>query len=369
MRARPDTVGASRDGATRWQLSPQQLCDLELLSTGAFAPVTTYQGRADYESVCQRLRTAAGELWPIPIVLDLPETALRRSGTTPVIHLLEPGGRLLARLEVEEAWKPDRLGEAECVVGTTDAAHPWVSHLQERTHDWYVAGRLTMLRRPRRPGLPPIQSPAEVRRELAGRGWDRVVAFNTRNPMHGAHRALALHAARSIGASLLLHPVVGPTRPGDLPPVIRARCHLALLATMPPESTMLAFLPLAMRMAGPREALWHALIRRNYGATAFIVGRDHAGPGVDSRGKPFYGLYDAQRLVAAHVREMGITMVPGRELVYAPGLGYVSEAEVPAGRSFRRVSGSLVRQLLSEGRDIPAWLVPPEVVSALRGSV
>jgi sulfate adenylyltransferase len=132
---------------------------------------------------------------------------------------------------------------------------------------------------------------------------------------------------------------------------------------------MLAFLPLAMRMAGPREALWHALIRRNYGATAFIVGRDHAGPGVDSRGKPFYGLYDAQRLVAAHVREMGITMVPGRELVYAPGLGYVSEAEVPAGRSFRRVSGSLVRQLLSEGRDIPAWLVPPEVVSALRGSV
>jgi sulfate adenylyltransferase len=349
-----------------WRLTPRQLCDFELVASGAFAPLTSFLGRADYESVCDRMRLSDGSLWPIPVMLDLPEHVVRAAVAAGTVRLRDERDEELATMTVTDAWRPDLRAEAAAVLGTTDRTHPWADQLLGHTHPWYVTGELSVLRLPSHPELPDlVHTPTRLKRELAARGWTRVVAFNTRNPMHAAHRALALRAALEEDACLLLHPVVGTTRPGDVPAAVRARCYQALMRTLEPDRAMLALLPLAMRMAGPREALWHAIIRRNYGATAFVVGRDHAGPGRNASGVPFYGEYAAQELVRAHQPELGIRMVPGRELVHVVGLGYVARDEVPPGREARSISGTLVRRLLAEGSSIPEWLMPPEVAAEL----
>lgn len=359
-------VAPARRAPATWRLSPRQLCDLELLGGGGFAPLRSFLGRADHESVCQRMRLADGTLWPMPVMLDVPDQVLGAAAESGVLHLQDPAGADLARLEITEAWRADHRAEAESVLGTTDRAHPGARHLLTATHPWYVTGPLTIHRLPRHPDLPPlVHTVSQVRAELAARGWSRTVAFNTRNPMHGAHRALVLRAAAEEDAGVLVHPVVGVTRPGDVPAAVRARCYQALLRTLPPDRFHLALLPLAMRMAGPREALWHAIIRRTFGATAFVVGRDHAGPGVDSRGRPFYDPLASQRLVAAHQREIGIHALCFPELVYVDGLGFVPEAEVPRGRTALRVSGTRLRALLAERAAIPSWLAPAEVVEEL----
>jgi sulfate adenylyltransferase len=352
--------------APRWRLTPRQLCDYELLATGSFAPLRTYLGEVDYDSVCERMRLADDRLWPIPVTLDLPEDVLRAATRAGVLQLVDRDGTLLARLTIAEAWQPDHMAEARAVLGTTDRAHPGVTHLLEHTHAWYVSGPLEVAATPDHADLPPlVLTPSAVKAEFLRRGWTRVTAFNTRNPMHGAHRAVVLRAAESEESCMLIHPVVGPTRPGDVPAAARARCYQAVMQTLPPERAMLALLPLAMRMAGPREALWHALVRSNYGATSFIVGRDQASPGIDSRGRPFYGTYDAQALVCAHQDEIGLRAVCLPELVFVDGLGYVPHDEVPTGRTAHAVSGTQMRRLLSEGKPIPSWLAPPEVVAEL----
>ena len=362
-RAAPVATPATR---ATWRLSPRQRCDLELLGGGGFAPLGSFLGRADHESVCARMRLAGGALWPIPVMLDVPDAVLSAAEESAVLHLQDADGTDLARLDITEAWRGDHRAEAAAVLGTTDPAHPGVRHLLTATHPWYVTGRLSIHRLPRHPDLPPlVRTVPEVRAELAARGWSRTVAFNTRNPMHGAHRALVLRAAAAEDAGVLIHPVVGLTRPGDVPAAVRARCYQALLRTLPPERFHLALLPLAMRMAGPREALWHAIIRRSFGASAFVVGRDHAGPGLDSHGRPFYDALASQRLVAEHQAEIGIRALCFPELVYVDGLGFLPEAEVPAGRTARRVSGTRLRALLEEGAPIPAWFAPAEVVAEL----
>ena len=348
-------------------LDSRQLCDLELIANGAFAPLRTFLGRADYESVCDRMRLTSGALWPIPVVLDVDGATVRAAARSGLLVLADHQGVEVATLALTEAWRPDRREEARSVLGCTDPAHPSMSRLHDRRHEWYVTGALTVTRLPRHPDLPPlVRTPEDLRREFRSRGWTRVVAFNTRNPMHEAHRALVLEAARSEGAAVLVHPVVGPTRPGDVPASVRARCYQALMRTMPADAAMLALLPLAMRMAGPREALWHAIIRRNFGATAFIVGRDHAGPGVDSAGRPFYDQYAAQRLVASYEEELGIRVIRPPALYYVEGLGYLPEEELPPGRTAWEVSGTRLRELLARGREVPAWLARPEVVAELR---
>lgn len=363
----PATVDRAPAATTvGWRLSPRQQCDLELIAGGGFAPLDTFLGRADYESVCDSMRLADGRLWPIPVVLDLPEPVLRAASKRGILSLRDQDGTELAELTLTEVWRPDRRAEAQAVLGTTDHAHPSVQALFEPWNTWYATGRLAVRRLPEHPELPPlVRTAGEVRAELARRGWDRVVAFNTRNPMHGAHRALVLRAAAMEDANVLLHPVVGVTRPGDVPAAVRARCYEAIMRTLPPDRFLLSLLPLAMRMAGPREALWHAIIRRNHGATGFIVGRDHAGPGLDSRGRPFYDPYAAQQLVAAYQDEIGIRAICSPELVYVEGLGYLPETEVPEGQQARRVSGTWLRKLLGEGREIPHWLASPEVVAEL----
>ncbi len=349
------------------ELGPRHLCDLEMLLNGGFSPLSTFLGRGDYESVCAGMRLADGALWPIPITLDVPEELADRCQGGP-LALRDVEGFLLAVLHVQEVWRPDRRAEAAAVFGTDNPEHPGVDHLLRRTQPEYVSGRLEGLRLPVHHDFASLrQTPRELRAEFARLGWRRVIAFQTRNPMHRAHFELTLRAAREVEASLLLHPAVGMTRPGDLDHYTRVRCYQSLLARYPAHTVKLSLLPIAMRMAGPREALWHAIVRRNHGCTDFIVGRDHAGPGSDSGGRPFYGPYDAQELMGRHQDELGMRMVPFRNMVYVEDLdSYVPDDEVATGSRVLSISGTELRRRLAEGREIPAWFTFPEVAAELR---
>jgi len=359
----------SRDWPS-WDLTPRQLCDLELLVTGGFSPLRGFMSRADYESTCCRMRLADGKLWPIPIVLDVSEELARSIGPGRTVALRDPEGVMLAALHVEEVWQPDRTAEAEAVYGTTSLAHPGVEHLLKRTHPWYVGGRLEGVQLPSHYDFRALRlTPAELRAEFVRRGWRRTVAFQTRNPMHRAHQELTLRAAKKVEANLLIHPSVGMTKPGDVEYYVRVRCYQALLSRYPKDTVKLALLPLAMRMGGPREAVWHAIIRKNHGCSHFIVGRDHAGPGSDTNGKPFYGPYDAQELLRTHQQELGVTMVPFNMMVYLEDQDtYVPEDEAPQGARTLNISGTELRARLAEGREIPPWFTFPDVVRELQRS-
>src|ERR1700730_8772139 len=285
---------------------------------GSFSPLTGFLGRADHDAVCSRLRLADGTLWPIPITLDLPrELAGRLQAGRISLALRDDEGVMLAARHVEELWEPDLAASAQAAYGTTAPQHPGVAHLLTRTQPVFAAGRLEGLQLPAHYDFRPLRlTPAELRAEFAREGWRRVVAFQTRNPMHRAHCELTLRAAKELQASLLIHPTVGMTKPRDLDHYTRVRCYQAILHRFPQHTVKLALLPLAMRMGGPREALLQALIRKTFGCTHFIVGRDHAGPGKDSKGLPFYGPYDAQELLRSHQEELGVAMVPFEQLVY-----------------------------------------------------
>ncbi len=360
---------ASREWPS-WDLSPRQLCDLELLLNGGFSPLRGFMARADYESVCCDLRLKNGLLWPIPIVLDVPEEFAQSIGAGKTVALRDAEGVMLAALHVDEVWQPDRLAEVEAVYGTTNLHHPGVEHVLERTHPWYVGGRLEGIHSPVHYDFRSLRlGPAELRAEFVRLGWRRIVAFQTRNPMHRAHQELTLRAAKQVEANLLIHPSVGMTKPGDVEYYVRVRCYQELLSKYPKDTVRLSLLPLAMRLGGPREAVWHAIIRKNHGCSHFIVGRDHAGPGNDEQGKPFYGPYAAQELLREHQAEIGVTMVPFSMMVYlADQDTYVPDNEVPAGAKTLNISGTDLRRRLAEGRDIPSWFTFPEVARELQRS-
>jgi sulfate adenylyltransferase len=324
--------------------------------------------RADYNSVCARMRLADDTLWPIPIVLDVSEEFAAGIKIGDCIALREPEGMMLAVLHVEELWQPDQRDEAEAVYGTSEREHPGVSYLFQRTHPWYVGGRLEGLHLPPHFDFRALRlTPAEVRAEFVRLGWRRVVAFQTRNPMHCAHLELTLRAVREVEANLLVHPAVGLTKPGDVDHYTRIRCYQSIMSHYPPQTAQLALLPLAMRMAGPREALWHAIIRKNYGCTHLIVGRDHAGPGNKSDGRPFYDPYAAQELISKHQEELQVGMVPFKMMAYIEDTAaYVPEDQVPAGARTLDLSGMELRQRLADGREIPKWFTFPEIVQELR---
>jgi sulfate adenylyltransferase len=351
-----------------WDLTPRQVCDLELLMNGGFSPLTGFMGCKDYESVCSAMRLADGTLWPMPITLDVPEAFAQTLSAGTSVALRDAEGVMLAVLHVEDVWAPDRLAEVQAVYGTTSKEHPGVAAILDRSHPWLVGGRIEGLQLPTYYDYHELRlTPAQLREEFAKAGWTRVVAFQTRNPMHRAHQELTLRAAKEVDAKLLVHPVVGMTKPGDVDHYTRVRCYKALMPTYPPNTATLALLPLAMRMGGPREAVWHAIIRKNYGCTHFIVGRDHAGPGKDSSGKPFYGPYDAQELLRKHEQELDMVMVPFRNMVYVQDLDrYFPEDEVPAGAKVLDLSGTEQRRRLQTGAEIPSWFTFPEVVKVLR---
>ncbi|MGH8320750.1 MAG: bifunctional sulfate adenylyltransferase/adenylylsulfate kinase, partial [Gammaproteobacteria bacterium] len=284
------------------------------------------------------------------------------------VALRDPEGVLIAVLDVNDIWEPDIKREALGVFGTQDELHPAVFYLKHRANPVYVGGRLRGIEAPTHYDFKHLRrTPAQLRKLFNEMGWKRIVAFQTRNPMHRAHLELTHRAAKQIDGKLLINPTVGMTKPGDIDHYTRVRCYEHLIKRYPVNSALLSLLPLAMRMGGPREALWHALIRKNHGCTHFIVGRDHAGPGKDSRGKPFYGPYDAQNLFKQHQDEMGIEMVPFKMMVYVKERGaYAPEDEVKPGETVMTISGTQQRQLLQEGREIPDWFTYPEVVAELR---
>ena len=351
-----------------WDLTPRQLCDIELILNGAFSPLEGFLTEAEYQRVVREMRLPSGLLWPIPVTLDVSAEFAGATRTGEHIALRDAEGVLIATMEVSDIWEPDKAREASDVFGTQDENHPGVYYLMHRAGPVYLGGKLRGVEPPTCYDFKLMRdSPAELRGRFRKLGWRKVVAFQTRNPMHRAHYEMTLRAARETEANLLIHPVIGMTRPGDVDHYTRVRCYEHILKHYPEQTTTLSLLNLAMRMAGPREAIWHAIIRKNYGCTHFIVGRDHAGPGKDSSGKPFYGPYDAQELMRTHADELDMIMVPFRNMVYVEDRDeYFPDDEVPAGAKVLDLSGTEQRRLLQTGQPIPGWFTFPAVVDVLR---
>ncbi len=351
-------------------LTPRQLCDIELLLSGAFSPLTGFLRRTDYEEVVGSMRLADGTLWPMPITLDITEADVRAIEGRSRIALRDQTGLLLAILTVEDLWQPDKTHEAVGVFGTADTDHPAVGYLFNQAGCYYVGGTLEGVQLPQHYDFLDLRkTPAQLRAHFRKHRWERVVAFQTRNPMHRAHKELTDRAARNIGGQLLIHPVVGMTKPGDIDHFTRVRSYRRLLKYYPADAATLSLLPLAMRMGGPREALWHAVIRKNYGCTHLVVGRDHAGPGSDAKGHPYYGAYDAVDLVTKHSEEVGIGIVPFRLMVYVPAEGvYRAADEVSPDEETLSISGTELRRRLAAGEDIPEWFSYADVIAELRNT-
>lgn len=352
--------------ATSIQISARSLCDLELLATGAFSPLDRFMGKADYERVLEEMRLSDGTLFPLPLTLTVDEAALADAGDWLVLR--DARNNVIALMQLEEVFPWDRDREARLALGTTDSRHPLVSEMA-RWGNVCVSGAIKVINLPRYADFVELRrTPAQVRQLLNGMGSENVVAFQTRNPLHRIHEELTKRAAAEVGGSLLIHPVVGMTKPGDVDHYTRVRIYRSLVEHYyDQQHTVLSLLPLAMRMAGPREALWHALIRRNHGANHFIIGRDHAGPGKDSTGKPFYGPYDAQDLLGQYADELGVKPVPFKELLYLEDQGeYVEASQVPAGARIASISGTQVREdYLAKGKLLPEWFTRKETAEIL----
>ena len=353
-----------------WDLTPRQVCDLEMLLCGAFAPLKGFLNKQDYNSVIESMRLADGSLWPMPITLDVSAAFAEKTQTGEQIELRDPEGVLLARLQVESIWTPNKALEAEKVFGSNDLLHPGVYYLQHKAGAVYLGGTIEAVELPQHYDYRQHRhTPAELKALFKKLGWHKVVAFQTRNPMHRAHQELTFRAARELEANLLLHPVVGMTKPGDIDHFTRVRCYEQLIKHYPEQTTFLSLLHLAMRMAGPREAVWHALIRKNYGCTHFIIGRDHAGPGKNSQGQDFYEPYAAQQLAQEFADEIGIKIISFENMVYVQDRAeYLPESEVQAGEIVLNISGTEFRRRLRQGLEIPTWFSYPEVINELRRS-
>ena len=351
-----------------WDLTARQACDLELLMNGGFHPLKGFHSEADYKGVVENMRLADGTLWPIPITLDVNEKFAGGVAPGTEIALRDVEGVILAVMTVTDKYLPNKPREAEKVFGADDLAHPAVNYLHHTAGTVYLGGPVRGLQAPIHYDFRSRRdTPNELRTYFRKVGWNKVVAFQTRNPLHRAHQELTFRAAKEAQANLLIHPVVGMTKPGDVDHFTRVRCYEAVIDKYPQSTTTMSLLNLAMRMAGPREAVWHGLIRRNHGVTHFIVGRDHAGPGKNSAGVDFYGPYDAQVLFKEHEAEMGITMVDFKHMVYVQEKAqYYPANEVPAGATVLDISGTELRRRLREGLDIPEWFSFPEVVTQLR---
>ncbi|KAI9819166.1 MAG: Sulfate adenylyltransferase [Pycnora praestabilis] len=353
-------------------LTERQLCDLELILSGGFSPLEGFMNQKDYDGVVSESRLADGNLFSMPICLDISEEEVKKIG-------VKPGARItlrdfrdernLAIITVDDVYKPNKEKEAKDVFGG-DKEHPAIKYLNETVKELYIGGKIDAINRLDHYDYVATRfTPAELRAHFEKLGWSRVVAFQTRNPMHRAHRELTVRAARARQANVLIHPVVGMTKPGDIDHFTRVRVYQALLPRYPNGMAVLGLLPLAMRMGGPREAIWHAIIRKNFGATHFIVGRDHAGPGKNSKGEEFYGPYDAQYAVEKYKDELGIEVVPFQMMTYLPDSDeYKPKDEVEQGTRTLDISGTELRNRLRTGKEIPEWFSYPEVVKVLRES-
>ena len=351
-------------------LSTRQVCDLELILNGSFNPIKGFMNKNDYESVLKNMRLNDGTLWPIPIILDLSKKIIENLNIkeNTKISLRDKEGFLIAIMHVQDIWEPNKKEEAKYVYGSNDKEHPGVNYLYKNINEYYVGGSLKKVQLPHHYDYQLLRhTPEEMKTQFKKLGWKKIVAFQTRNPMHRAHKEIAFNAAIENNANLLIHPVVGPTKPGDVDHYTRVRCYQKILKYFPKGTTTLSLLPLAMRMAGPREALWHAIIRKNYGCTHIIIGRDHAGPGNDKYGNPYYGPYDAQNLLIKHEDEIGIKMVPFKMMVYVKEDDqYMPIDLVPKEKTRLNISGTELRKKLENGKEIPSWFSYPDIVKELQ---
>lgn len=348
------------------QLSPRSLCDIELLATGAFSPLDRFMGKHDYQSVLTDMKLSNGMIFPIPITLPISNTNGISIGKS--VLLRSPSNEPVAIMEVEEIFTWNREKEALSVYGTADTRHPLVSEMF-LWGKYYISGPLTVINLPKRYDFLPLRmTPRQTRSILSQLGYTNVVAFQTRNPIHRAHEELTKRALKKIGGALLIHPVVGLTKPGDVDYFIRVQSYKVLYEKYyDPKRTVLGLLPLAMRLAGPREAVWHAIIRRNYGANYFIVGRDHASPGLNSHGKPFYPPFAAQELFHQVSTKIGVSMIAFNEMVYNPKNKCFEELDLAHDKKkYYSLSGTDVRtKYLATNKQLPEWFTRPEVAKIL----
>ena len=353
----------------RFNLKDRQLFDLEMLMVEGFAPLRGFMTRTDYDSVVDDMRLKSGELFPIPVVLDVPESFPHEVGER--IVLCDQYGNPMAVMTIESRWHPDKDREVKEVYGTDDTLHPGVRYVMNQMHDVYIGGPVETVNLPKRHDFVDVRfTPAELKARFKERGWSEVVAFQTRNPMHRVHFELVRRAHEKTGLPVLVHPVVGMTREGDIDYITRVHTYRVVCEKYGKDFTQLALLPLAMRMAGPREALWHMIVRKNYGCTHLIVGRDHAGPGKNKEGEPFYGPYEARELAIRYQDEVGIRVVPSDELAYVPGRGeYVAADELEEGEETEGISGTEFRRRLFADEPIPEWFSFPESIAELKVGV
>jgi sulfate adenylyltransferase len=349
---RPDGV----DGLERLTLTSREVSDLDMLAAGALSPLEGFMAREDYEGVVDGMRLASGQPWALPVCL-----AVGEAPKGDVVALADAEGRLLATIEVQEVFEYDKQREAEQCFRTTDAEHPGVARLYEQK-PLYLGGRVTVFERVPPPYPELVRDPAETRATFAQRGWRRVVGFQTRNPIHRAHEYLTKVALETVDG-LLVHPLVGDTKSDDVPADVRVECYRTLLrGYYPEERVLLSAFPAAMRYAGPREAIWHAICRKNYGCSHFIVGRDHAGVG------DYYGTYDAQLIFddfAPH--ELDVEPMFFEHTFWCNVCGSMASTKScphgPEDRVF--LSGTKVREMLGEGEVPPVEFTRPEVAQVL----
>ena len=354
-----------------WKLTDRQLCDCEMILDGSFSPLNGFMIERDYDSVLDTMRLENGRLFPIPIVLDVTEQFSQKLNLGDELVLLDKEGFQIALMTIESIWKPNFEKESNLVYGTNDILHPAVNYLLNQGNKIYIGGKIKIIGMPNHYDYKEYRlTPNTAQLKFKELGWKRILAFQTRNPLHRAHIEMTFKSMQSLNANLFLHPVVGLTKSGDINHYTRVRCYEHVMKKYPKGSIVLGILPLAMRMGGPREALLHAIIRKNYGCTHIIIGRDHAGPGNNSEGKPFYDQYGSQNLLKKHENEIGIKMVAFKFMVYVPEKkGYKELEKLNPKTNYKTLSGTELRNHLDKGLDIPDWFSYPEVTSELKKSI
>ena len=353
-----------------WTLTDRQICDCEMIIDKSFYPLNRFMTEDDYNSVLNEMRLASGELFPIPITLDVDKEFFKKLEIGEQIILREKEGFKIATMTIESKWQPDFQRESELVYGSVDQHHPGVNYLFNTSNEFYIGGQVEKISIPNHYDYRQYRlNPDEAKNNFKKNGWNKIVAFQTRNPLHRAHVEMTIKSMEDLNAKLFLHPVVGMTKPGDVDHHTRVRCYQHVIKKYSKGSAKLALLPLAMRMGGPRETLLHAIIRKNFGCTHMIVGRDHAGPGNDSNGDPFYGPYDAQQLLNEHKEEIGIEIVPFQFMVYTPNdNSYKPLESLNEDEDYKTISGTELRKILDKGDEIPEWFSYPEVAKELKKS-
>lgn len=350
-------------------LSQRQFCDLELLVNGAFSPLTGFMGKKDYETVVEKSHLADGTLWPIPVVLDVPDGFADSLEVGQRVALCDGEGFMPAVMTIEDIWKADKGREAECVYGTTSKDHPGVRYLYEKVNNVYIGGRVESIQLSVHHDFENLwDGPRELRSLFNKMGWRRVVAFQTSKPLHRVQRDIILQAAKDIQGHVLLHPAVGMTKPGDIQYYARVHCYQAIQKYFPHNLSMLSLLPLAMRMAGPREALWHVLIHQNFGCSHMIIGPKHAyPPDASKRELQFYSRGEARNFVLKYTDEFQIKIVPVETMHYVPekkknvSLSDIEDKNL----EYKEYSDARLKQDLIDNREIPGWFSFPEVVNNL----